>query len=165
MISFFQNAQGIIGVLVGGGITFYTNLKLSEKKYLNDKKNKIFESNFNILREMKINNLEITFLINNNRGYELIDPKKSSVEKHREFIANIPVYSFNNLKLVHKLVCLEKEGENLQNLVSCLHNKMVKIQNNIVACSLTESLIIETNDLISRVNEEIDVVVQKMSHK
>lgn len=31
MISFFQNIQGIIGVLVGGGITFYTNLKLSEK--------------------------------------------------------------------------------------------------------------------------------------
>ena len=165
MISFFQNAQGIIGVLVGGGITFYTNLKLSEKKYLNDKKNKIFESNFNILQEMKINNLEITFVINNKRGYKLIDSKKSSVETHQEFIDSIPVYSFDNLKLAHKLVCLEKEGESLLNLVSCLHNKMLEMQKNIVNCINKEGTIIEAKELISRVNEQIEIVVQKMSHK
>ena len=164
MITLLQNMQGILGVLVGGGITYYANLKLSEKKYLNDKKNKIFENNFNILQEMKLNNLEIAFLINNNRGYELKDSNKSSVEKNQEFIASIPVYSFNNLKLAYKLIGLKKEGEDLLNLVNCLHNKMIEIQEKIVSGSLSKNILVETRELFSEVNKNIEIVTHKMAN-
>ena len=146
MITLLQNMQGILGVLVGGGITYYANLKLSEKKYLNDKKNKIFENNFNILQEMKLNNLEIAFLINNNRGYELKDSNKSSVEKNQEFIG------------------LKKEGEDLLNLVNCLHNKMIEIQEKIVSGSLSKNILVETRELISEVNKNIEIVTHKMAN-
>ena len=42
---------------------------------------------------------------------------------------------------------------------------MLEMQKNIVNCINNEGTIIEAKELISRVNEQIEIVVQKMSHK
>ena len=99
----FDMLPSILGVLIGGVLSYYTSNKITEKKFKIDKQKVLFENNLKILKKMKINNLEISFQLYKNRGFSLNDFTKTLEKKHAEYIAKIPLYSFENLKLSYKL--------------------------------------------------------------
>ena len=74
--------QSMTGVVVGGFVTYFSNYKLYEKKLKNDKEKILFENNINILRKMKINNLEVLSKLENRIGVKLKDHNKSSIDEH-----------------------------------------------------------------------------------
>ncbi len=158
----FDILPSMIGVLIGGLLSYYTSSKLAEKKLKVDKQKVLFENNLKILKEMKINNLEISFQLYRNRGYFLTDFSKTLEEKHAEYIVKIPLYSYENLKLSYKLEYENEKQQELIEIVDALFEKMVEIQVNLNNENLSNTSVEDAKKLLDKVNKKIEVIVEGM---
>ena len=157
--------QSMTGVVVGGFVTYFSNYKLYEKKLKNDKEKILFENNINILRKMKINNLEVLSKLENRIGVKLKDHNKSSINEHIEFIASLTFHSYENFKLLYELLYSKVDTDKLKNSIESLHLKMLEIQdaipNNKMNMILTEEAKKLTKAVDKNIDENIEIYLKK----
>lgn len=158
----FDILPSMIGVLVGGILSYYTSSKITKKKFKIDKQKKLFENNLKILKKMKINNLEISFQLYKNRGFSLNDFSKTPEEKHAEYIVKIPLYSFENLKLSYSLEYEKEKQKELIEAANALFEKMIEIQKSLNNGNLSKISVEDAKNLLDKVNKKIEIIIESM---
>lgn len=158
----FDILPSMIGVLVGGFLSYYSGSKITEKKFKIEKQKVLFENNLKILKKMKINNLEISFQLYKNRGLYLTDFSKTPEVQHAEYIVKIPLYSFENLKLSYKLEYEREKQKELIEAVNALFERMIEIQKSLNNGNLSNTSIEDAKKLLEKVNKKIEIIIESM---
>ena len=116
----------IISVIIGAIIPVVSSCLLEKKRLTNNKKKIKFEQNLNTLRKLKINHLNLIYLINDNYVFceYMSNDKKTIINPadriYVNYLKKLHNTSLKNIKLNNELLDLEIES------ISDLHKEIIK---------------------------------------